>query len=58
MYVGLSYFLGAEVAERIGDAGTKAVIGVLVVVAIGLGIKSGVERLGGRRGSETPREQR
>ena len=24
MYVGLSYFLGAEIAKRIGDAGTKA----------------------------------
>ena len=29
MYVGLSYFLGAEIAKRIGDAGTKAVLGVL-----------------------------
>jgi membrane protein DedA with SNARE-associated domain len=44
MYVGLSYFLGAEVAERIGDAGTKAVIGVLVIVAIGLSIRAGVSR--------------
>ena len=25
MYVGLSYFLGAEVAKRIGNAGAKAV---------------------------------
>jgi membrane protein DedA with SNARE-associated domain len=58
MYVGLSYFLGAEIAERIGDAGTKAVIGVLVVVAIGLGIKAGVARLRGRRTPETSREKR
>ena len=35
MYVGLSYFLGAEVAQRIGNAGTKALLGVLVIVAIG-----------------------
>ena len=41
MYVGLSYFLGAEIAKRIGDAGTKAVLGVLVIVTIGLSIKAG-----------------
>ena len=41
MYVGLSYVLGEEVAKRIGDAGTKALIGVLVIVAIGLGIRTG-----------------
>jgi membrane protein DedA with SNARE-associated domain len=44
VYAGLSYFLGAEIARRIGDAGTKAVLGVLVIVAIGLGIKAGVSR--------------
>ena len=38
VYVGLSYFLGAEIAKRIGDAGAKAVLGVLVVVTIGLGL--------------------
>ena len=41
MYVGISYFLGAEVAKRIGNAGPKAVLGVLVIVAIGLGIRAG-----------------
>ena len=41
MYVGLSYSLGAEIAERIGSAGTKAVIGVVVVVAAGLGMPAG-----------------
>jgi membrane protein DedA with SNARE-associated domain len=41
MYVGLSYVLGEEVAKRMGDAGTKALLGVLVVVAIGLGIRAG-----------------
>ncbi len=44
MYIGISYFLGAEVAERIGSAGSKAVLGVLVVVAIGLGIRAGWSR--------------
>ena len=44
MYVGLSYFVGPEIAERIGNAGAKAVLGVILVVAIGLGIKSGVSR--------------
>lgn len=44
MYVGLSYFLGAEIAKRIGDAGTKAVLGVLVIVAIGLIVKAGVSK--------------
>ena len=44
MYIGVSYFLGAEVAERIGDAGSKAVLGVLVIVAIGLGIRAGWSR--------------
>src|SRR5512140_2461084 len=34
MYVGLSYFLGEEVAKRIGAAGTKALIWVIVLVAV------------------------
>ena len=41
MYVGLSCFLGAEIAQRIGKVGTWAVIGVLVIVAVGLGIRAG-----------------
>lgn len=44
MYVGLSYFLGADIARAIGNAGTKVILGVLVVVAIGLGIKAGLSR--------------
>jgi membrane protein DedA with SNARE-associated domain len=44
MYVGLSYFFGAEIAKRIGSAGTKAVLGVAVIVAIGLAIRAGVSR--------------
>jgi membrane protein DedA with SNARE-associated domain len=44
MYVGLSYFLGAEVAQRIGNAGTRVLLGVLVIVAIGLGIRAAYSR--------------
>jgi membrane protein DedA with SNARE-associated domain len=44
MYVGLSYFLGAEIAKRIGNAGAKAVLGVIVIVAIGLAIRAGVAK--------------
>ena len=50
MYVGLSYFLGAEVAEAIGNTGSKAVLGVLVVVAIGLGARAGWSRWRAARG--------
>jgi membrane protein DedA with SNARE-associated domain len=41
MYVGLSYFLGEEVAKRIGAAGTKALIWVIVLVVIGLAARAG-----------------
>jgi membrane protein DedA with SNARE-associated domain len=44
MYVGLSYFLGAEIAKRIGNIGAKAVLGVVVIVAIGLVIRAGVSK--------------
>jgi membrane protein DedA with SNARE-associated domain len=44
MYVGLSYFLGAEIAHHIASAGTKAIIGVIVLVIIGLGIRFGWSR--------------
>jgi membrane protein DedA with SNARE-associated domain len=49
MYVGLSYSLGAEIAERIGNAGSKVVLGVVVVVAIGLGAKAGLSAWRSRR---------
>src|ERR1700758_1953311 len=44
MYVGLSYFLGEEVAKRIGAAGTKALIWVIVLVVIGLAARAGWSR--------------
>ncbi len=56
MYVGLSYFLGAEIAQRIGKIGTKAVLGVVVIVAIGLGIRMVYSRWRTTR-RDDPREQ-
>jgi membrane protein DedA with SNARE-associated domain len=44
LYEGLSYFLGEEIAKRIGDAGAKAVLIVLVAVAIGLAARAGWSR--------------
>jgi len=44
MYVGLSYFLGEEIAKHIGKLGTRAVIGVIVIVVVGLCIRAGVSR--------------
>ncbi len=49
MYVGLSYFLGAEVARRIGDAGVKVILGVAVIVGVGLAVRAGVSRWRARR---------
>ena len=56
MYVGLSYFLGEEIAKRIGKVGTKAVLGVIVIVVIGLFIRAGVSRWRNIR-KERPAEQ-
>ncbi len=44
MYVGLSYFLGEEIAKHIGKIGTRALIGVIVIVVLGLCIRAGVAR--------------
>ncbi len=44
VYVGLSYFLGAEIAHRIGQAGTRALLGVLAIVAAGLLVRVMVAR--------------
>jgi membrane protein DedA with SNARE-associated domain len=44
MYVGLSYFFGEEVAKRIGAAGTKALIWVIVLVVAGLVLRAGWSR--------------
>lgn len=44
MYVGISYFLGAEIAHHIASTGTKAIIGVIVLVVIGLAARFGWSR--------------
>ena len=54
MYIALSYFLGAEVAERIGNAGSKAILGVAVIVAIGLGAKAGLAAWRRRHAQDLP----
>jgi membrane protein DedA with SNARE-associated domain len=61
LYVGLSYLLGEEVAKHIGDLGTKALLSVLAIVAIGLGIKAGYSRWratrhGGGRGQDAAKD--
>jgi membrane protein DedA with SNARE-associated domain len=40
LYEGLSFLFGEEIARRIGDAGSKALLGVLVAVAIGLTVRA------------------
>jgi membrane protein DedA with SNARE-associated domain len=44
LYVGLSYLLGEEIAKHVGKVGTRAVLGVIVVVVVGLCIRAGVSR--------------
>lgn len=44
MYIGVAYFLGAEIARRIGNAGAKAVLGIVVIVAAGLAIRAGAAK--------------
>jgi hypothetical protein len=47
--VGVSYFLGEEIAKLVGEIGTKALIGVIVLVVAGLLIKARVSRWRGVR---------
>lgn len=44
MYVGISYFLGEEIAQAVGSAGSKAIVGVLVIVAVGLAVRAGYSK--------------
>ena len=44
IYVGISYFLGEEIAKVVGKIGTKALIGVIVLVVVGLGIRAGLSK--------------
>ena len=41
IYVGISYFLGEEIAKLVGTAGTKALIGAIALVVIWLLIRAG-----------------
>ena len=41
IYVGVSYFLGEEIAKVVGAIGAKALIGVIVLVVVGLLIRAG-----------------
>ena len=52
MYVGLSYFLGAEIARRIGSAGARVILGVILIVCAGLLIRAGVARWRARRSAK------
>ena len=49
IYVGVSYFLGEEIAKLVGKIGTKALIGVIVLVVAGLLIRAGVSKWRGAR---------
>ena len=44
IYVGISYFLGEEIAKVVGKAGTKVLIAVIVLVVVGLCIRAGVTK--------------
>ena len=44
IYVGVSYFLGEEIAKLVGKAGTKALIAVIVLIVVGLGIRAGLTK--------------
>ena len=44
IYVGVSYFLGEEIAKLVGKAGTKLLISVIVLVVAGLLIRTGVSK--------------
>jgi membrane protein DedA with SNARE-associated domain len=40
-WIGISYFLGEEIAKLVEKIGTKALIGVIVLVIAGLLIRAG-----------------
>jgi len=44
IYVGISYLLGEEIAKLVGKIGTKALIGVITLVVVGLLIRAGLSR--------------
>jgi membrane protein DedA with SNARE-associated domain len=44
IYVGIAYLLGEEIAKLVGKIGTKALIGVIVLVIAGLLIRAGLSK--------------
>ena len=44
MYVGIAYLLGEEIAKLVGKIGTKALIGVIVLVVVGLLASAGLSK--------------
>ena len=54
LYVGLSYFLGEAVTELFGNADATAILSVLVIVAVGLGIRAGYHRWRATRQADQP----
>ena len=44
IYVGISDFLGEEIAKLVGKIGTKALIGVITLVVVGLLIRAGLSK--------------
>jgi len=44
IYVGVSYFLGEEIAKVVGKIGTKALLGVIVLVVAGLLVRAGLSK--------------
>lgn len=44
IYVGIAYLLGEEIAKLVGKIGTKALIGVIILVVVGLLIRGGLSK--------------
>jgi len=44
IYVGISYLLGEEIAKLVGKIGTKALVGVIILVVAGLLIRAGLSK--------------
>ena len=44
IYVGISYLLGEEIAKLVGKIGTKALIGVIILVVVGLAARAGLSK--------------
>jgi len=44
IYVGVSYFLGEEIAKLVGKVGTKALIALIVLMVVGVSIRAGLSK--------------